>query len=103
MVAKDPLRRYVEVVNTSSKFYVAYSGNIGFIIVGEGACCGHVEERIQSEELKNVALLPFQLYEKMSKIFSSGDAGLPIFIKKYQQLFRCLLRPGAICPRGVWC
>lgn len=83
------------------KFYVAYSGNIGhtqnmdllldtakslrniredigFIIVGEGVCRRHVEERIQRESLENVTLLPFQPYEKISQVFSLGDVGLLI-------------------------
>lgn len=96
---ENPL--YDEYGLSRDRFYVAYSGNIGhsqnmdilldaakslrdtredigFIIVGEGACRGHVEERIQSEELKNVALLPFQPYDKISQVFSLGDVGLLI-------------------------
>lgn len=96
---ENPL--YDEYGLPRDKFYVAYSGNIGhsqnmdilldaarslrdtredigFIIVGEGACRGHVEERIQSEGLRNVALLPFQPYEKISQVFSLGDVGLLI-------------------------
>lgn len=94
---ENPL--YDEYGLSRDKFYVAYSGNIGhtqnmdilldtakslrdvredigFIIVGEGACRDHVEERIQSERLKNVTLLPFQPYERISQVFSLGDIGL---------------------------
>lgn len=82
------------------KFYIAYSGNvghsqnmdllldvavslrerkdIGFVIVGEGACREHVEDRIQREDISNVTLLPFQPYEDIAQVFSLGDAGLLI-------------------------
>lgn len=82
------------------KFYVAYSGNIGhsqnmdmlldtaaslleredigFIIVGDGACRPHVAERVREESLKNVALLPYQPYEDIAKVFSLGDVALLI-------------------------
>lgn len=83
-----------------NRFYIAYSGNIGhsqnmdmlldtaaslleredigFIIVGDGACRPHVEERVREEGLKNVALLPYQPYEDIAKVFSLGDAALLI-------------------------
>lgn len=82
------------------RFYIAYSGNIGhsqnmdmlldvaaslpgredigFIIVGDGACRLHVEERVREEGLKNVALLPYQPYGDIAKVFSLGDAALLI-------------------------
>lgn len=100
-VPREENRLYDEYGLSRDKFYVAYSGNIGhsqnmdilldaarslrdiradigFIIVGEGACRQHVEERILSEGLKNVTLLPFQPYEKISQVFSLGDVGLLI-------------------------
>lgn len=83
-----------------SKFYIAYSGNIGltqnmdmllnaayklldrtdigFILVGDGAYRETVERRIQDEKLKNVHLLPFQPYEDIANVFSLGDVGLII-------------------------
>ena len=83
-----------------NKFYIAYSGNIGhtqnmdmlldvatslferedigFIIVGDGACRDHVEARVRQEGLKNVALLPYQPYADIAFVFSLGDAGLLI-------------------------
>lgn len=82
------------------RFFIAYSGNIGhsqnmdmlldtaaslleredigFIIVGDGACRAHVEERVREEGLKNVTLLPYQPYEDIAKVFSLGDAALLI-------------------------
>lgn len=82
------------------KFFVAYSGNVGhsqnmdllldvasslreredvrFVIVGEGACREHVEERLRMENLSNVSLLPFQPYEDIALVFSLGDVGLLI-------------------------
>lgn len=83
-----------------SKFYIFYSGNIGhtqnmdmlldvakelsdcpeigFILVGEGAAKAQVDERIASEQISNIALIPFQPYEKISEVFSLGDCGLII-------------------------
>lgn len=81
------------------RFYVSYCGNIGhtqnmdmlldvakmlqgeredigFIIVGDGACRQHIERRIEEEMLNNVRLLPFQPYEDISLVFSLGDVGL---------------------------
>lgn len=83
-----------------NKFYIAYSGNlghsqnldmlldaaaslreredIGFILVGEGACRDHAAERIEKEGLENVALLPYQPYKDIARVFSLGDAALLI-------------------------
>lgn len=82
------------------KFYICYSGNIGFtqnmdmlldaakelmiykdigfVIIGDGAYRSKVEERVKSEDIKNVTLMPFQPYEDISQVFSLGDAGLII-------------------------
>lgn len=83
-----------------SKFYVAYSGNIGltqnlellvkvaeklkahedigFIIVGDGAYKDELIKRIEEKQLKNITLLPFQPYEEIANVFSLGDVGLII-------------------------
>ncbi len=83
-----------------NKFYVCYSGNIGFtqnmdmlldiakdlkdtreigfILVGDGAAKAQVEERIKTEQISNVTMIPFQPYEKISEVFSLGDCGLII-------------------------
>lgn len=82
-----------------SKFYFTYSGNIGytqnmdmlldvakelgedsirFVLVGDGAARPHVEERIRKENIKNIIMIPFQPYEKISEVFSLGDCGLII-------------------------
>ena len=82
------------------KFYICYSGNIGFtqnmdmlldaakelmiykdigfVIIGDGAYKSRIEERVKAENISNVALLPFQPYENISEVFSLGDAGLII-------------------------
>ena len=82
------------------KFYVCYSGNIGtsqnmdmlldvaksleehenigFILVGTGACKKLVEDRIAAENIRNITMLPFQPYEKIGHVFSLGDCGLII-------------------------
>lgn len=83
------------------KFYIEYSGNIGLtqnmdmllevmkelkathpniglVLVGEGAYKAQVEEIVKRDELTNVTMIPFQLYEDISHVFSLGDAGLVI-------------------------
>ena len=82
------------------KFYICYSGNIGFtqnldmlldiakelkatpeigiILVGDGAAKAHVSKRIETEYIDNVTMLPFQPYKKISEVFSLGDCGLII-------------------------
>lgn len=82
------------------KFYVCYSGNIGFtqnmdmlldvakqlqnipkisfVLVGDGAAKPYVKERIEKEKINNIVMIPFQPYEKISEVFSLGDCGLII-------------------------
>lgn len=82
------------------KFYVCYSGNIGYtqnmdmlldiakelrcvpeigiVLVGDGAAKIHVEDRVKSEQIENIIMIPFQPYEKISEVFSLGDCGLII-------------------------
>lgn len=83
-----------------NKFYVAYSGNIGytqnlehlldvaeklgkndkigFVLVGDGAYKDELENQIVKRKIKNVVLIPFQSYERISEVFSIGDIGLII-------------------------
>lgn len=84
-----------------SKFYVAYSGNIGLsqnmdllldvmkdlkvshpeiglVLVGEGAYKQQVVEIVKRDELTNVTMIPFQPYEDISHVFSVGDVSLVI-------------------------
>ncbi len=82
-----------------NKFYITYSGNIGytqnmdmlldtaketrnddirFILIGEGAAKQDVERRVKEEQIKNIIMLPFQPYEDIAHVFSLGDAGLII-------------------------
>ena len=82
------------------KFYVCYSGNIGFtqnmaelcsaakkleekenigiIIVGDGAFKPQLEKIIAERQIKNITLIPFQDYSEISNVFSLGDVGLII-------------------------
>jgi len=83
------------------KFYVTYNGNIGltqnmdmlmavaeelqednpgieFVLVGNGAYYEEVKRMVSDRGLTNVHLLPFQLYEDISYVFSLGDASLVI-------------------------
>ena len=83
-----------------SKFYITYCGNIGytqnmemlvqvakslqahtnihFVLVGDGAFAPKLRELLETEQLQNVTMLPFQDYADISKVFSLGDAGLII-------------------------
>ena len=83
-----------------SKFYICYSGNIGFtqnmdmlvdvakalsaetnigfVLVGDGADRERIAKRIQTEGIGNVTMIPFQPYEDISQVFSLGDVGLII-------------------------
>lgn len=83
-----------------NKFYVCYSGNIGFtqnmealcyaakkleseenigiVIVGDGAFKPQLEKMISEQKIKNITLIPFQDYSDISKVFSLGDVGLII-------------------------
>lgn len=83
------------------KFYIVYSGNIGhsqnmdlllqvakelrvtepdlsFIILGDGAAKKDIEEKVASEKINNVVILPYQDYEDIALVFSLGDVGLII-------------------------
>lgn len=82
------------------KFYITYSGNIGFtqnldllldaardlgnysdikfVLIGEGAWKDELENRVTAEGIGNVKLIPFQPYADISKVFSLGDVGLVI-------------------------
>ncbi len=82
------------------KFYICYSGNvgytqnmemltelakeiednenIGFVIVGDGAFKPQLEELIKEKDIKNITLIPFQDYKDISYVFSLGDMGLII-------------------------
>lgn len=83
------------------KFYICYSGNIGytqniellievaeeikenipdiaFIIIGEGAAKNKLNDYIEEKKLTNIILLPYQPYEKLAEVFSIGDVGLVI-------------------------
>lgn len=83
------------------KFYITYSGNIGytqnidmlldvakeikkefpeikFVLIGDGVAKSDVEKRVKEENIENVIMLPFQPYEDIAHVFSLGDAGLII-------------------------
>ena len=48
--------------------------NVEFIVIGEGAKRGYVEEEIQKRSLDNLHLLPYQPREMMPAILSYSDA-----------------------------
>lgn len=83
------------------KFYICYSGNIGhsqnvdllvkaakamaeglpevrFVLFGEGAAKEELAQTVESENITNLILLPFQPYEDIAHVFSAGDADLII-------------------------
>ena len=82
-------------------YYICYSGNLGhsqnlqllleaakvletelpdvhFVLIGEGAAMEELVQKIQSEGIGNVTVLPFQPYEQIAHVFSLGDADLII-------------------------
>ena len=84
-----------------NKFYICYSGNIGFsqnfelllkvaqklekeipdihfVIIGDGAYKANLIEGIRESKIYNMTLLPFQPYEDIAHVFSLGDVGLII-------------------------
>lgn len=83
-----------------NKFYITYNGNIGltqnmdmllevakalesnedmhFVLVGNGAYLDQVKEIINTRNIQNVTLLPFQPYEDISHVFSLGDVSLVV-------------------------
>lgn len=99
-VPREENRLFDEYGLDRDRFYVCYSGNIGhtqnmellldvaasladrpdvgFVIVGDGAYREQVAERIRTEKIGNVTMIPFQPYERISEVFSIGDAGLII-------------------------
>ena len=83
------------------KFYIAYTGNVGFsqnmdlllevaknsstmlpdisfVIIGEGVDRDRIQNRVETEHIDNVIMLPFQPYEDIADVFSLGDIGLII-------------------------
>lgn len=83
------------------KFYICYSGNIGFsqnfelllkaaqklekelpdvhfLVIGDGAYKPNLIEGIRETKIHNMTLLPFQPYEDIAHVFSLGDVGLII-------------------------
>lgn len=99
-VPREKNRLFEEYGIDRSKFYIAYSGNIGmtqnmdmlmdvaeelkertdigFILVGDGAYKEQVEKIIANRHLTNVTLIPFQPYARISEVFSLGNVGLII-------------------------
>lgn len=85
---------------SKDKFYITHCGNIGltqnmdmlldaatelehfedimFVLIGDGSYKEQVKAKIESYNIKNVILLPFQPYEDISHVFSLGDASLVI-------------------------
>ncbi len=84
-----------------TKFYVCYSGNIGytqnmellvsvaeriketlpdviFVVIGDGSAREELGRSIEEKNVKNVILLPFQPYDDLSHVFSLGNIGLVI-------------------------
>lgn len=80
-------------------FYICYSGNLGlsqnmdllldvakeinipdvrFVLIGDGAAKESIHQRIESEKIDNVIMLPFQDYSEIAYVFSLGDIGLII-------------------------
>ena len=50
--------------------------DISLVFVGDGARRGHIEERIENENLTNVRLLPFVPIEELNDMLASADVSL---------------------------
>jgi glycosyltransferase involved in cell wall biosynthesis len=83
-----------------NNFFVTYNGNLGltqnidmlielskdlekyenlkFVLVGDGANKENLVKEIDTQNISNVKILPFQDYSDISKVFGLGDVGLVI-------------------------
>lgn len=50
------------------------NSEIGFVLFGNGAIKNQILQTIKEKELKNVQVFPLQPYEKVSEVYSLGDA-----------------------------
>lgn len=92
-VAKEDNPLYEEFGLSRDKFTMAYAGNLGnaqnigiildgaallpevqFALFGTGGLENEVRNRIEKEGLSNVHLNPLQPYERVSQVYSLGDA-----------------------------
>ncbi len=92
-VAKIENPLFEEFGLSLEKFTVVYAGNLGnaqnisilldgakqlpeiqFAIFGTGGLEGDIRKRIAEEDLKNVHMNPLQPYERVSQVYSLGDA-----------------------------
>ena len=92
-VAKEDNPLYEEFGLSREKFTVVYAGNLGnaqnisiildgakelpdvqFAVFGTGGLENEVRERIEKEGLTNVHLNPLQPYDRVSQVYSLGDA-----------------------------
>jgi len=92
-VAKEDNPLYEEFGLSREKFTVVYAGNLGnaqnisiildgakklpdvqFAVFGTGGLENEVRERIEKEGLSNVHLNPLQPYDRVSLVYSLGDA-----------------------------
>lgn len=92
-VAKEDNPMYEEFGLSREKFTVVYAGNLGnaqnisiildganklpdvqFAVFGTGGLENEVRARIEKERLTNVHLNPLQPYDRVSKVYSLGDA-----------------------------
>ena len=92
-VAKEDNPLYEEFGLSREKFTVVYAGNLGnaqniniildgakelpdlqFAVFGTGGLENEVRERIEKEVLTNVHLNPLQPYDRVSQVYSLGDA-----------------------------
>ena len=92
-IAKEDNPLFEEFDIDREKFTVVYAGNLGnaqniniildgaqmlpqvqFVVFGTGGLEDDIRARIADEHLKNVRLLPLQPYERVSQVYSLGDA-----------------------------
>ncbi len=92
-VTKEDNPLYEEFGLSRDKFTIVYAGNLGnaqnisiildgakelpevqFALFGTGGLENEIRSRIEKESLKNVHLYPLQPYERVSQVYSLGDA-----------------------------
>lgn len=99
-VSREENTLYDECSLPKDAFYVTYAGNMGnsqnveivvdcaerlkeykdirFVIFGDGSEKENLEDRIKNSGLDNIAIYPMQPMEKVSEVYSLGDASFVI-------------------------
>jgi len=99
-VSREENTLFDEFGLSRDKFYVTYAGNLGasqnielvvecaekmrdnenimFVIFGEGSEKAKLEKRIEDSKLSNIKMFPMQSVDRVSEVYSLGDASFVI-------------------------